>query len=77
MYRKTIEGFDAQWRAGAVVGWEDRGRGGASGSGRPPSAQLDLTKYGSMEALEAVGGEGLKGALMARGMKCGGSVRER
>ena len=38
---------------------------------------LDLDKYGSVHELEKLGLERLKGALMAIGLKCGGTVQER
>ena len=38
---------------------------------------LDLEKYGSAEELETLGLDRLKGALMAIGVKCGGTLKER
>ncbi|XP_062411257.1 splicing regulator SDE2 [Sardina pilchardus] len=42
-----------------------------------PAGPLDLSAVDSVEQLEAVGLDRLKGALMARGMKCGGTLQER
>ena len=38
---------------------------------------LDLTRFDSAEALEAVGLERLKAELTAQKLKCGGTLRER
>ena len=39
--------------------------------------EIELSQYSSAEALEEVGLEALKAALMARGLKCGGALTER
>ena len=38
---------------------------------------LDLKNYESVKALEELGLDRLKGALMAIGLKCGGTLQER
>lgn len=38
---------------------------------------LDLNKYQSQEELEALGLDVLKSALMALGLKCGGTLQQR
>ena len=45
----------------------------------PPvaAAALDLGPFESAEALEALGLDRLKSALMAAGLKCGGTLRDR
>ena len=45
----------------------------------PPvaAAALDLGPFETAEALEALGLDRLKGALMAAGLKCGGTLRDR
>ncbi|XP_076139333.1 splicing regulator SDE2 [Alosa pseudoharengus] len=42
-----------------------------------PAGPLDLSAVDSVEQLEAMGLDRLKGALMERGMKCGGTLQER
>mmetsp|Transcript_2949 Transcript_2949/g.6916 ORF Transcript_2949/g.6916 Transcript_2949/m.6916 type:complete len:360 (-) Transcript_2949:131-1210(-) len=44
--------------------------------GAPP-AEVDLGEYSSAEELEALGLERLKAELQRRGLKCGGSLRQR
>ncbi len=72
--------FDAQWEAGEVPGWEDRGEGptpdGAT-TDAAGAAAIDLDAFDSAEALEAVGPDALKAALTALGLKCGGTVAQR
>jgi splicing factor 3A subunit 3 len=73
--------FGAAWAAGAAPGWEDCGGGGGGGEGGgapplPPGA-LDLSEVASADALEALGGDALKAALAALGLKCGGTPRQR
>ena len=40
-------------------------------------AALDLGPFETMEALEALGLDRLKAALLAAGLKCGGTLRDR
>lgn len=37
-----------------------------------PAAELDLSEYNNIEELVALGGDRLKAALIAHGLKCGG-----
>ena len=62
--------FDALWAAGKFRGWQDV----------KPVTQVepvDLAQYASASELEALGMERLKGALMAQGLKCGGTLQQR
>ncbi|CAN0403587.1 unnamed protein product [Lampetra planeri] len=45
--------------------------------GKAVTAEVDLMALSSVEELEALGLECLKAVLMARGMKCGGTLHER
>jgi len=69
---KVGEEVGASFDAGELPGWEDRGDGGAGGAGA-----LDLAAFDGVEELEGLGGERLKEALAALGLKCGGTPRQR
>lgn len=71
---RAEEEFRAEWDAGEVAGWEDRGAGPAAPGGE---GALDLDAFDSPEELETLGGDRLKAALAALGLKCGGTPRQR
>ncbi|KAL4539701.1 hypothetical protein Ndes2437B_g01942 [Nannochloris sp. 'desiccata'] len=82
--RRLEEEFSAQWVAGEVYGWEDKGIGGASADGDAVAAAaakaagtLDLDAFDSVDELELLGADRLKAALLALGLKCGGTLRQR
>lgn len=76
---------------GGAVEEEDSGDGAAAGGGHaqggqgeeagnasvPDEEPLDLDRYSTAQALEALGLEALKRELARRGLKCGGSLQER
>lgn len=58
------------WASGKFRGWEDV---------KPATKveKLDLAPYSSAKELEALGMDRLKSALMAEGLKCGGTLQQR
>jgi splicing factor 3A subunit 3 len=76
--KRLEEEFSEQWAAGEVFGWEDKGMGGnnATEDGAEAGA-LDLNAFDSVEELELLGADRLKAALLALGLKCGGTLRQR
>ncbi|KAK9838337.1 hypothetical protein WJX81_005551 [Elliptochloris bilobata] len=68
-----LEGFEAEWAAGSVPDWGDRGEGAAGGA----AAVIDLEAFEAVEELETLGADRLKEALGALGLKTGGTLRQR
>jgi splicing factor 3A subunit 3 len=62
-----------QYEIGAFPGWPKDTAPSLSHSG----ADLDLTGFSSAEELASLGLDRLKSALMAKGMKCGGTLEQR
>lgn len=74
--KQAEENFAKLWVEGKVPGWTkptQKSTGALANQGVP----LDLEDFDSAEALEAVGGDRLKSALLALGLKCGGTPKER
>ncbi|ESN96303.1 hypothetical protein HELRODRAFT_68394 [Helobdella robusta] len=69
----VIEEFDKKWAEGAFPGWPKETSGALTHSG----AHLDLSAFSSWEELASLGLDRLKSALMALGLKCGGTLEER
>ncbi|CAH1800257.1 unnamed protein product, partial [Owenia fusiformis] len=65
--------FERQWTDGAFPGWPKETSGALTHSG----AHLDLSAFSSAEELASLGLDRLKSALMALGLKCGGTLEER
>ncbi|RNA20607.1 splicing factor 3A subunit 3 [Brachionus plicatilis] len=65
--------FQTRWTEGTFPGWPKETTGALTKSG----AYLDLSSYSSWEELASLGLDRLKSALMALGLKCGGSLQER
>ncbi|ESO85772.1 hypothetical protein LOTGIDRAFT_195680 [Lottia gigantea] len=65
--------FDVQWSDGIFPGWPKEATGALTHSG----AHLDLSAFSSWEELASLGLDRLKSALMALGVKCGGTLEER
>lgn len=65
--------FDQQWEAGTLPGWPKETGGALTHAG----AHLDLSAFSSAEELASLGLDRLKSALMALGLKCGGTLEER
>merc|ERR1740130_114530 len=65
--------FAARWDAGEITRWQ-----GASAAAEAATAvEVDIEAAGSAEEFEALGLETLKGLLTQRGLKCGGSLKDR
>lgn len=62
-----------QYEIGAFPGWSKDSVPALSHTG----AHLDLSGFSSADELASLGLDRLKSALMAKGMKCGGTLRER
>jgi splicing factor 3A subunit 3 len=88
--KRLEEEFAAQWAAGEVFGWEDKGLGNGNGNGgggddnatatavaKAEDGALNLDAFDSVDELELLGADRLKAALTALGLKCGGTVRQR
>lgn len=65
--------FAKQWEAGTFPGWPKETGGALTNVG----AHLDLSAFSSWEELASLGLDRLKSALMALGLKCGGTLEER
>jgi len=65
--------FDGQWAEGVFPGWPKEASGALTRAG----AHLDLSAFSSWEELASLGLDRLKSALMALGLKCGGTLEER
>lgn len=84
IFSKVEVSFEERWQKGRVEGWEDKGRregeeGGEEGGARTQNI-IDLDDFDTVEELldsELVPPEKLKQALMALGLKAGGTPRER
>lgn len=70
---KAEQEFDKKWTEGIFPGWQKEASGALAKSG----AYLDLTPYSSAGELASLGLDRLKSALMALGLKCGGTLEER
>lgn len=65
--------FEHQWAEGNFPGWPKEATGALTHAG----AHLDLSAFSSYEELASLGLDRLKSALMALGLKCGGTLQER
>ncbi|GBP94298.1 Splicing factor 3A subunit 3 [Eumeta japonica] len=65
--------FLKQWEVGMFPGWPKETGGALTNVG----AHLDLSAFSSWEELASLGLDRLKSALMALGLKCGGTLEER
>lgn len=65
--------FEREWEEGSFPGWPRESSGALSNIG----AHLDLSAFSSWEELASLGLDRLKSALMALGLKCGGTLEER
>lgn len=65
--------FEHQWQNGQFPGWPKEQESAMTHSG----AHLDLSAFSSPEELASLGLDRLKSALMALGIKCGGTLEER
>ncbi|KAK7601177.1 hypothetical protein V9T40_008618 [Parthenolecanium corni] len=65
--------FQQQWESGTFPGWQKESGGALMNVG----AHLDLSAFSSWEELASLGLDRLKSALLALGLKCGGTLEER
>ncbi|KAI6205897.1 hypothetical protein M3Y94_00844400 [Aphelenchoides besseyi] len=72
---RADEEFELKWQEDKMPGWvKDKTAGALTAN---PIAPLDVNEFESVEQLEAVGADRLKSTLIAAGLKCGGTVKER
>lgn len=71
--KKVQDTFSVQWNEGNFPGWPKEATGALTHAG----AHLDLSAFSSWEELASLGLDRLKSALMALGLKCGGTLEER
>lgn len=70
--------FEREWAEGVFPGWGKGGSGEATTSALSRAgAHLDLTPFRQAEELASLGLDRLKSALLALGLKCGGTLEER
>jgi len=68
---KAEQDFATRWDAGEITRWQSAAAEAAA------TVEVDLEATGSAEELEALGPETLKALLTQRGLKCGGSLKDR
>jgi splicing factor 3A subunit 3 len=68
----TDKEFETKWAKGEAPGWDKEKKPVADSSDA-----IDLSKYNTIEELEALGLDRLKHALLALNLKCGGTLRQR
>ncbi|VDN99619.1 unnamed protein product [Rodentolepis nana] len=76
--KNALTRFEREWAEGVFPGWN--GVTGSSSSSSALShvgAHLDLTPFRQPEELASLGLDRLKSALLALGLKCGGTLDER
>lgn len=71
---KVDKEFTDDWTQGTFPGWPKETESAMTSSG---AAHLDLNAFSSWEELASLGLDRLKSALMALGLKCGGTLEER
>ncbi|XP_064473083.1 splicing factor 3A subunit 3-like [Ornithodoros turicata] len=69
----VVADFEKQWEGGTFPGWQKEAGSALAHAG----AHLDLSAFSSWEELASLGLDRLKSALMALGLKCGGTLEER
>ncbi|KAL0268427.1 UNVERIFIED_CONTAM: hypothetical protein PYX00_010380 [Menopon gallinae] len=72
-YANVEKDFNTQWENGTFQGWPKETGSALTHVG----AHLDLSAFSSWEELASLGLDRLKSALMALGLKCGGTLEER
>ncbi|XP_020360902.1 splicing factor 3A subunit 3 isoform X1 [Oncorhynchus kisutch] len=73
LYGKILGEFEKKWEMGTFPGWPKETSSALTHAG----AHLDLSAFSSWEELASLGLDRLKSALMALGLKCGGTLEER
>mmetsp|Transcript_9869 Transcript_9869/g.19951 ORF Transcript_9869/g.19951 Transcript_9869/m.19951 type:complete len:530 (+) Transcript_9869:90-1679(+) len=70
---KAEHDFAARWDAGEITRWQAASVAAAAAT----TTEVDIDAASSAEELEALGLDTLKGLLAQRGLKCGGSLKDR
>lgn len=70
---ESTKDFDLQWETSTFPGWPKEAGSALTNVG----AHLELSAFSSWEELASLGLDRLKSALMALGLKCGGTLEER
>ncbi|TSK28181.1 Splicing factor 3A subunit 3 [Bagarius yarrelli] len=73
LYGTVLSDFEKKWDNGMFPGWPKEASSALTHAG----AHLDLSAFSSWEELASLGLDRLKSALMALGLKCGGTLEER
>uniref|UniRef100_A0A674PRC1 Splicing factor 3a, subunit 3 n=1 Tax=Takifugu rubripes TaxID=31033 RepID=A0A674PRC1_TAKRU len=73
LFGKVLIDFEKKWDSGTFPGWPREASSALTHAG----AHLDLSAFSSWEELASLGLDRLKSALMALGLKCGGTLEER
>lgn len=74
LFEEVRRDFDEKWSRDAFPGWK---KDASSAMAKHSGAQLDLAAFSSAQELMSLGLDRLKSALMALGLKCGGTLEER
>ncbi|PWA98640.1 splicing factor SF3a60 [Artemisia annua] len=72
LFSKVAADFDEHWAEGKIDAWKDEPQENGH-----VNASIDLDFYDTVEELVAIGGDRLKEALGALGLKTGGTVQQR
>uniref|UniRef100_A0A8C6VKB0 Splicing factor 3a subunit 3 n=1 Tax=Naja naja TaxID=35670 RepID=A0A8C6VKB0_NAJNA len=73
LFGKIQGDFEKKWEMGTFPGWPKETSSALTHAG----AHLDLSAFSSWEELASLGLDRLKSALLALGLKCGGTLEER
>ncbi|KAM9320540.1 splicing factor 3A subunit 3 isoform 2-T2 [Gastrophryne carolinensis] len=73
LFGKIQVDFEKKWETGSFPGWPKETSSALTHAG----AHLDLSAFSSWEELASLGLDRLKSALLALGLKCGGTLEER
>uniref|UniRef100_A0A8C2SBG4 Matrin-type domain-containing protein n=1 Tax=Capra hircus TaxID=9925 RepID=A0A8C2SBG4_CAPHI len=73
LFGKIQNEFEKKWENGTFPGWPKETSSALTHAG----AHLDLSAFSSWEELASLGLDRLKSALLALGLKCGGTLEER
>ncbi|KAK4030082.1 Splicing factor 3A subunit 3 [Daphnia magna] len=74
LFREIEQDFEKDYTAGTFPGWPKETTGSALAN---TGAPLDVSAFSSWEELASLGLDRLKSALMALGLKCGGTLEDR
>ena len=72
---EAADDFEARWRVGSITAWTTTVK--LPSSSIPSALQMQLDQFTSVQELESLGAESLRQALEARGLKSGGTLKDR